>query len=172
MDELTEFDDPAGEPDRTRAARPERRRGARARDGPSQSHPLRQCPDGELAQRQLRPLRNPLNRSTSREGSGLRSGPKLPKTRLRVVSSNNLWAWSARCSEASRGLFTPGSNQSVPPLQKAPTFPDQDRRLRRDKPSQRATLSIRDNTRRSSNAMTMIDAVSSGSMIINPVAIA
>ena len=35
--------DPAGLPDRTRAARPERRRGARARarDGPSPSHSLR-----------------------------------------------------------------------------------------------------------------------------------
>jgi hypothetical protein len=37
VDELTEFDDPAGEPDRTRVARPERKRGARGMDGPSQS---------------------------------------------------------------------------------------------------------------------------------------
>jgi len=41
VDELTEVDDPAGQPDRTRAARPERERGARAMDGPSRSHPLR-----------------------------------------------------------------------------------------------------------------------------------
>ena len=51
MDELTEFDDPAGEPDRTRVARPEHERGARAMDGPSQSHPLRYFIDHELAQR-------------------------------------------------------------------------------------------------------------------------
>ncbi len=40
MDEPTGVDDPAGLPDRTRAARPERQRGARARDGPSPSHSL------------------------------------------------------------------------------------------------------------------------------------
>jgi hypothetical protein len=50
VDELTEFDDSAGMPNRTRAARPERARGARAMDGASQSHPLRQLINHELAQ--------------------------------------------------------------------------------------------------------------------------
>jgi len=59
-----------------------------------ESPQIRQFPGGELAQRKLRPLRNSVKRSTSRQGSGLRFGPKLPKSRLRAVSSQNLWTLS------------------------------------------------------------------------------
>ena len=51
MDEFAEFGDSAGKPNRTRVAHPEHERGARAIDGPIQSHPLRQfCGVSQLTQ--------------------------------------------------------------------------------------------------------------------------
>jgi len=59
-----------------------------------ESPQIRQFPGGELAQRKLRPLRNSVKRSTSRSGSVLRFPLNPPKTRLRAVSSHNLWTLS------------------------------------------------------------------------------
>jgi hypothetical protein len=59
----------------------------------------------ELAQRKLAPRANPVKRSPLREGSGLPFDPILPKTRLKAVSSHNLWTLSGCGSEVSQGSW-------------------------------------------------------------------